>query len=375
MRRALLADRPAAAGRLRRTLRWLALPGALCGVLSCAPALAAETAVAAAAAPVTPAAAEAAADAVLARVGAEPAVLIRRAEFERALGLAVRQRFYHGAAGEPTLARLRHEVLAQLVDEQLLQTEARRRGLQADAAAISTELTAQDRRYADSAAWQRQRERMLPLLQRELERQSLRAQLEQQVRQVPLPSAAEVEACYARQPERYTEPEQLRLAMILLRVEASAPQAQWDGAIAEGQAIRRRLLGGADFGELAKLHSADGSAAQGGELGYVHDGMLPSAAHEALQGQPDGSLIGPVSLLEGVALFRLHERRAARLQPLAQVRARATELCRREQADQAWQALLLRLRRDTPHQLDPERLLPPAGAEVATAPAAAGDAR
>ncbi|MFM2058537.1 MAG: hypothetical protein RLY71_2922, partial [Pseudomonadota bacterium] len=264
--------------------------------------------------------------------------------------------FYHGTSAEAALAGLRRDVAGQMVDELLLQAEARRRGLRPDAGAIAAELAANDQRYAGSAAWQRQRERMLPLLQRELERQSLRAQLEQQVRRPAPPGAAEVETYYASHPAQFTEPEQLRLAMILLRVEASAPQAQWDAAVAEGQAIVRRLQGGADFAELARLHSADGSAQQGGELGYVHDGMLPPAAHEALQGRAAGDLVGPVTLLEGVAVLRLHERRAARLQPLAQVRERATELCRRDQAEQAWQRLLTRLRQDTPHHIEYSQL-------------------
>lgn len=288
--------------------------------------------------------------------GAEPAAVVTRAEFERALALAARARFYHGTPADAALARLRQDVAGQMVDELLLQAEARRRGLRPDAGAISAELAANDQRYAGSAAWQRQRERMLPLLQRELERQSLRAQLEQQVRRLVPPSAAEVEAYHASHPAQFTEPEQLRLAMILLRVEASAPQAQWDAAVAEGQAIVRRLQGGADFAELARLHSADGSAQQGGELGYVHDGMLPPAAHEALQGRAAGDLVGPVTLLEGVVVLRLHERRAARLQPLAQVRERATELCRRDQAERAWQTLLARLRQDTPHHIESSQL-------------------
>lgn len=287
-----------------------------------------------------------------------PAGVITQAEFDRALALAARARFYHGKPGEAALARLQHEVVAQLVDDLLLQAEAGRRGLRADQAAITAELAAQDQRYAGSAVWQQQRAQMLPRLQRELERQSLRARLEQQVRGVPQPGTAEVEAHYASHPQQFTEPEQLRLGMILLRVDAAAPQAQWDGAIAEGHSLLRRLQGGADFAELARLHSSEASAPQGGELGYVHDGMLPAAAQEALQGRAPGDLVGPVSLLEGVAVFKLHERRPARLQPLAQVRERAAELCRRELGERAWQDLLARLRRETPHQIDLARLAP-----------------
>ena len=135
-------------------------------------------------------------------------------------------------------------------------------------------------------------------------------------------------------------------------------QVQWDGARDEGIAIVKRLRAGADFSQLAHLHSGDPSAERGGDLGYVHRGMLPEPAQQAVDKLKPGELSEPVPLLEGIGVFRLDERRSPKLSPFETVHDRARELSMREAGDQAWTTLLARLRRETPVKLDDSRFLP-----------------
>ena len=65
-----------------------------------------------------------------------------------------------------------------------------------------------------------------------------------------------------------------------------------------------------------------------------------------------------VALLEGVAVFRLEDRKPARLNSLSAVRQRAADLLQRDQSEQAWYDLLSRLRRETPVRVDETRYLP-----------------
>jgi hypothetical protein len=74
----------------------------------------------------------------------------------------------------------------------------------------------------------------------------------------------------------------------------------------------------------------------------------------------------PVALLEGVAVFRLEDRKLGQLNPLAAVRQRATDLLKRDQSEHAWADLLARLRRETPPRVDESRYLS-AGASLAAA--------
>jgi len=135
-----------------------------------------------------------------------------------------------------------------------------------------------------------------------------------------------------------------RLSMILLRVDPSAPATTWQAAAEEALRLRHRIDEGADFAELARLHSNDPSAAEGGDLGYVHDGMLAPAAQTAVAALVPGAITEPLRVLEGIVILRLDSVQQARLVPLHEAEARARALCARDGADRAWQLLKTELR-------------------------------
>lgn len=265
-------------------------------------------------------------------------------EFETLYAATLRQRSYHGKveAGQPEAVR--KEVTELLVDRVLLLEEAERRGLKPDAVKIEKEVAIYDARYASSPRWQQQREQLLPGVRAQLAKQSLLEQIEKVQRQAPSPVPLEVRAYYDQHNELFTEPEKLRLSLILLKVDPSSPVASWDQARVEAQAIYQRIQKGADFSEAARLHSNDASAAKGGDLGYVHRGMLPEGTHEKIDKAKLGEVSEPITTLEGVALIRLDERVLPKLRDFADVEKRARELLVREREEQAKKDALLRLR-------------------------------
>jgi len=300
---------------------------------------------------------------VFAQVGE---VTISRQDYEAAVVSAARNKFYHGAIPESEMAKLRRAVGERVITDALLLREAKRRQIVADSASIQKTLDGYDARYKDNPDWQKQRGERLAGLRQKLEEESVLVQLEAAVRKVPDPKPAAVEAYYSAHPDKFTQPEQVRASLILLAVDPSSPKAAWDAARDEAAAIIHRLKAGADFAQLANLHSGDSSAAKGGDLGYVHRGVLPESAQQALDRLKAGQLSDPVTMLEGIAVLRLDERKPARLNPLAAVSDRANDLLRREQSETAWSALIVRLRKDTPPTVNESLYLPvlAAGASV-----------
>lgn len=265
-------------------------------------------------------------------------------QYEAAFNAAVRKKFYHRQPPENQLAAFRREVADALINRVLLVAEGARRGIKPDAARVSDTIAGYERRYQDSPQWRKNREALLPELRRELEQLSVLERLEQAVRTAPEPGEEHVRSYYAAHPDLFTEPERVRLSVILLKVDPSAPGIAWNKAREEAQAIVRRLAAGTDFAALARLHSGDATAGKGGDMGYVHRGMLPRAVHEVLDKLKPGMISEPVTVLEGVAIFRLVERRASRLRTYAEVRKRAADLWKREQADANWNGLIATLR-------------------------------
>jgi parvulin-like peptidyl-prolyl isomerase len=150
----------------------------------------------------------------------------------------------------------------------------------------------------------------------------------------------------------FVEPEQVKLSIILLKVDPSSRQPVWDSAQAEAQALHRKLAAGADFAELARLHSGDRSAANGGAMDYTHRGMLPEAVHGVVDKLAVGQLAEPVKLLEGIVVLRLDGRRPAQQRSFEQVRDRAAELWQRAEGEARWKKLIADLRRRTPVRVD-----------------------
>ena len=279
------------------------------------------------------------------------------AEFESALAGAVRQKFYHREVPEAKMDEFRREVAQSLIDRILLQAEARRRGMVPDAEKVRAEIAQYDSRYAQSERWKQNRASLLPGLERMLGEREVLERLQATVREPApgMPTDEALLAYYESHAALFTEPEQARLAVILLKVDPSAPSAAWAAAIEEAQAIRARVLAGADFGEAARMHSSDASAQAGGDLGYLHQGMMPEPLFDKLGTMKPGDVSEPVRLLEGVALFRLVDRRAPRLRGFADVKERAAQLWRRDEGERRWSEFMAGLRASASIRIDTER--------------------
>ncbi|MDZ7656842.1 MAG: peptidylprolyl isomerase [Sulfurimicrobium sp.] len=107
--------------------------------------------------------------------------------------------------------------------------------------------------------------------------------------------------------------------------------------------IKERLDNGADFAELARLHSEDGSASRGGELNWLSPGDTVPEFEKAMDALKPGALSEPVRSPFGWHLIQVQERREEdvskerkRLQARQEIRAR--------KADEAYQEWLRQLR-------------------------------
>lgn len=316
--------------------------------------LAATHALAATAAPAAGAAA-AATPAVFAKVGD---VVITQDEYRAAFDGASRSKFYHGKPPEGEVALLQREVADQMVARILLLREAKQRGLRPDAAEIQKTVQGYEQRYGGSEQWKKTRAQALPPLIARLEQDDLLSQLEKTVRASVKVSDKQVRDYYAANQDKFTEPEQTRVSVILLKVDPSATSATWKKAEEQAHALAKRVRAGEDFAALARQHSGDGSAAQGGDMGYLHSGMLPEGTQAALTKLKNGETSDEVRLLEGFAVFRLADRKVAKLRDFESVKVRAQELAQRDQSNGAWSVFVADLKTKTPTQMDQSRFLP-----------------
>ena len=186
---------------------------------------------------------------------------------------------------------------------------------------------------------------------------SLLERLEAEVRNVDLPDQATARAFYKKNPELFTQPASDRIAVILLGVEPSSGPPGWEAAREKSRRIIDELAAGADFAELAALHSSDTSAQAGGDMGYQHEGALSPDAEAAIAELDIGGVSEPVRVLEGMVIFKLLDRRPRQLQDFADVEERAAQLWARQAGEDQWQQLLADLRAKADVRVDTSYLM------------------
>ena len=103
---------------------------------------------------------------------------------------------------------------------------------------------------------------------------------------------------------------QTRARHVLLRV---SPQLSEAAAVQKLADLRRRVVAGQDFAALAKENSEDGSAANGGDLGWTNPGVFVPEFEQAMNGLAPGGLSQPVVSRFGVHLIQVMERRENQL--------------------------------------------------------------
>lgn len=129
---------------------------------------------------------------------------------------------------------------------------------------------------------------------------------------------------------------QVRARHILLRLAPDAPPPVRDSVQALAVQLRDRARSGEDFAELARQYSADGSAAQGGDLGFFGRGDMMAPFEEAAFALEPGQISDVVETPYGLHVIRLEERRTPSFEEMKDdFRAVAVEN-RTQQAEQEY---------------------------------------
>jgi peptidyl-prolyl cis-trans isomerase SurA len=134
--------------------------------------------------------------------------------------------------------------------------------------------------------------------------------------------------------------QQTRARHILIRVNELVPEADANQRL---RGLKERIENGAPFGELARLHSDDGSAARGGELGWISPGDTVPAFERAMDQLKVNEVSDPVRSDFGVHLIQVLERRSEDLTNERQ-RLGARQALRARKADETYQEWVRQIR-------------------------------
>jgi peptidyl-prolyl cis-trans isomerase D len=129
----------------------------------------------------------------------------------------------------------------------------------------------------------------------------------------------QLRAAYSNALDNFRMPERVHARHILLKTEGKS-DAEKAALKAKAEDLLKQLKNGADFAELAKKYSDDGSKDQGGDLGwFVRNQMVPEFDSVAFALKPK-ELSGVVTSQFGYHIIQVLEKEPAKLKPFEEVK-------------------------------------------------------
>jgi peptidyl-prolyl cis-trans isomerase C len=281
--------------------------------------------------------------AVLARVNGEN---VTKADFDRLI------KNMEIGAGQRIPEERRNEILRrsldQLITYTLLQQESKARRLDVTAAEVEARVAEMRKQFPSEAEFRKAlKERGMTV---ERLREDARVDMvitkmmETEVAGLPPATDQEARDFYQKNPDKFQQPEAVRASHILIPT-GNADAAAKQQLRTQVESVLKMAKSGTDFGQLAREYSKDGSAAQGGDLGFFPRGQMVPAFEQAAWPLNVGEISGIVETQFGFHIIKLTERRAASTVPFEQVSGQIQQFLSEQKKQQRAEAFVAELKK------------------------------
>jgi peptidyl-prolyl cis-trans isomerase C len=240
---------------------------------------------------------------------------ISRAKLRAQIDITMQQRgmSYGGFKSPEIFDEIQKEVLDQLIAQELLWQEAERREHVAAEEEVDQVLTEIKTNFDSEQAFLFRIE--AGGFTGETYREDLKHQIS--VRHMVIEDIAagitvsddEISEFYNENQERMKPPLEIRARHILIGLDPGADEAGRKGARREIERLLDEARRGADFATLAEAHSDDGSALQGGDLGFFGRGQMVAPFEAAAFALEPGEISDVVETQFGYHIIKVEERR------------------------------------------------------------------
>jgi peptidyl-prolyl cis-trans isomerase SurA len=284
---------------------------------------------------------------VVARVNDQ---IITRSEYEAAQDQMLKEAEQQNAT-QAQLDEQFHNLLRDMIDEQLLVSKGKELGISGDA---ETMRQLDDIRKRNNLA-------SLEDLQKAAAQQGISFEdfkqhiRDQAVRQqvvrdevgqhLHMTQAAE-QSYYTAHSQEFAVPEQVHLSEILITTTDTPTDAEIAAAQAKADEVAAKLKAGAKFTELAKTSSGGPTAAAGGDLGDFKRGALGDVLENATFPLAAGANTAPIRTRQGFVILHVDSHQAAGVPPLSAVEEQVQQAMYFDQLAPALRIYLTKARDD-----------------------------
>lgn len=256
----------------------------------------------------------------------------------------------HGQQEEEKLvARLREDILNRMIDEKLADQESKRLGVSVSDSEVDERMEQMTGQQSMSeAALKKALEAQGYTLEEyrdRLKEQMLRMKLINiEVKSKIAITEEEIKNYYNKHKKAFQQEKQYRLRTILVRVSSLATGREREEALKKMETVADKFRKGVPFDELAKKYSEDGTAKEGGDLGFFDLDELSPEFRETVRVMKEGEISPILQTPQGYQVVMLQQIKTQAGKSLQEARIQIQERLYNELVEEKYNAWLKELR-------------------------------
>ena len=249
-------------------------------------------------------------------IGTVGGVEISKEIFEKVLENLIKQMKSHGQPlTEEWLKNAQKQVVDRMVTAEVLYQEATAQKIKADDKEVQDQMDKIAKSFPSPEEYKRGLKEQ-GVTEKDLKRDigknlAIRRLLDEKVTNQVKVSEAEAKKYYDENTKDFDRPEMVKARHIILLVDKNADDAKKAEIRKKMEGIQAELKAGAKFEDLAKKYSQDGSAENGGDLGFFPKGAMVKEFEDAVWNMKPGEVSGIVTTPFGLHLIKFEERKPA----------------------------------------------------------------
>ncbi|MBU0996009.1 MAG: peptidylprolyl isomerase [Proteobacteria bacterium] len=216
-------------------------------------------------------------------------------------------------ADDQMLASFKNQIIDNLIEEELLFQESRKKDIKIDQMILDKSLADIQSKFANEEEFLDALKNMAltkaDLISKILRNLSTQELIGSQIEdKINIPET-ESQAFYNAHPEYFKTPEQVKASHILIKLEPEADEAARSAALVKIKDIQKQLKNGATFASLAQKFSEGPSNTSGGDLGYFGRGQMVKPFEDAVFALKSGETSDIVETQFGLHLIQLTDKK------------------------------------------------------------------
>jgi peptidyl-prolyl cis-trans isomerase C len=245
----------------------------------------------------------------------------------------------HYSAKTPNLPpyfveQLRTQVVNEMVNQELLYQESQKQKVKISKETVDQEMASFEKRFPSPEQYQAWLAKMgftqEGFRTQFLQRMAVRKMIEQDIVSKINIKDDEAKAYFENNPDQFSQKESVRARHILIKVDKTADDKTKADARQKLVDIKKKILAGEDFAELAKAHSQGPSNVKGGDLGYFGKGQMVKPFDEVAFKLAVNEVSDIVETQFGYHLIKVLDHKAAQMPPFEEVKDKTIQTLKNE---------------------------------------------